>query len=80
MTRDKREGPLLRAGRRARCAAADAVRRGQAGATDETKAADEPETRTMRACIPSFMRHIAQLPAPTPKGDDGSVSDVGGMG
>ena len=29
---------------------------------------DEPETRTMRACIPSFMRHVAQLPAPAPKG------------
>ncbi len=28
---------------------------------------DEPETRTMRACIPSFMRHVAQMPAPTPK-------------
>ena len=24
---------------------------------------DEPETRTIRACIPSFMRHVAQLPA-----------------
>ena len=28
---------------------------------------DAPETRTMRACIPSFMRHVAQMPAPTPK-------------
>ena len=25
---------------------------------------DEPETRTIRACIPSFLRHIAQMPAP----------------
>ena len=24
---------------------------------------DEPEARTVRACIPSFMRHIAQMPA-----------------
>ena len=29
---------------------------------------DEPETRTMRACIPSFMRHVAQLPAPAHRG------------
>ena len=28
---------------------------------------DEPETRTIRACIPSLMRHIAQLPEPAPK-------------
>ena len=41
MTKDKREDPLLRAGRRAKRAAADAVRRGQAGATDETRAAAE---------------------------------------
>ena len=39
MTKDKREDPLLRAGRRAKRAAADAVRRGRAGATDEAKAA-----------------------------------------
>ena len=25
---------------------------------------DAPETRTIRACIPSFMRHVAQLPEP----------------
>ena len=28
---------------------------------------DEPETRTMRACIPSFMGHIAQMPVPAPE-------------
>ena len=42
MTKDKREDPLLRAGRRAKRAAADAVRR-RAGAADEAKAAAELE-------------------------------------
>ena len=48
---------------------------GDSGASDALDAMlllgvleDEPETRTMRACIPSFMRHVAQLPAPVPKG------------
>ena len=35
---------------------------------------DEPETRTTRACIPSFMRHIAQMPAPVPERDDATLN------
>ena len=52
MPTDKREDPLLRAGKRAKQAAVDAVRRGQAGATDETRtAADDAQPRLPKEAL-----------------------------